>query len=171
MKYDLNVAWRYINDVCFGGEMAKPTILAFSGPLWSANKELLVGCYHPNSGEILLHVGSYGDHHEGGILESLYHEMVHQYIDEVLGDDGHYKDHGKVFWEVYGEGLRKLNNKRGLISKIKQCQYTKQKAALSGASLVRHIKQKLGQTGKPEPFMQAGIGTQVKGYGQEEEDK
>ena len=122
MKHDLNVAWRYINDVCFAGEMIKPKILAFQGSLWTNNKdELLVGAYHIGSGEILLHVGSYKDDHRGGVLEALYHEMVHQYIDEVLLDSQReYKDHGKLFHEVYREGLLKLNTKKSLIKKIKE---------------------------------------------------
>ena len=85
MKIDYNLAWRYINRVAFDDELCLAKIHAYKGTLYAHDGvHVLVGSYHLDSSEILLHTGSYVDAHDGGSLEALYHEMVHQYINEVL---------------------------------------------------------------------------------------
>jgi hypothetical protein len=111
LKLDLNLAWRYINEVAFDDELNPAKIHAFRGTLWGPDRDqVLVGAYHIDSGEILLHTGSWVDEHDGGVLEALYHEMVHQYIEEVLLDQES-SPHGKVYREVYNEGLEKICRK------------------------------------------------------------
>ena len=119
MKLDYNLMWRYLNDACFDGEMHHAKIHCFRGSLWGVQGQLLVGCYHPGSGEILLHVGTYKEDHRGGSLEALYHEMVHQYIDEVLMDF-EAADHGLLFKQVYRNGLEKLNKRKDVMKSSKK---------------------------------------------------
>ena len=108
-KLDYNLAWRFFNEQCFDGELSSAKIHVYKGILYDNRGEPLVGCYHPNSGEILLHTGKMVEAHEGGVLEALYHEMVHQYIDEVY--PGNQTVHGALYWEIYNDGLRKLERK------------------------------------------------------------
>lgn len=104
---DLNRAWDYLNKVAFGGQMTRPKIMAFRGCIES-EVGLLLGCYHLGSSELMIHVGSFHEHPKSkGILETLYHEMCHQFKHEILLDDTG-GDHGKVFKEIYLEGLRRL---------------------------------------------------------------
>jgi hypothetical protein len=106
---DLNNAWEYLNERAFDGCMRKPAIYAYHAGIWHG-KEPLAGCYHWPSGgswdrsEILVSKRL----NDMGMLETLFHEMCHQYIHEVLLRPD--VAHGKVFKEVYNEGLRRLND-------------------------------------------------------------
>ena len=116
MKPDLNLAWRILNEVCFDDELSSAKIHAFRSTIYGWKEaEVLIGAYHPDSSEILVHIGGYVNMHEGGILEALYHEMVHQYIEEVLMDRDS-APHGKLFKDIYNNGLERL------------CRYTKRRA-------------------------------------------
>lgn len=109
MKLDYNLAWRFLNDVCFEGELTHSKILCFKGSLWGHAGNLLVGAYHCDSSEILLHTGVHSAENPGGTLETLYHEMVHQYINEVLDATYDGADHGRLFHETYNIGLERLD--------------------------------------------------------------
>lgn len=118
---DYNLAWRYLNDVCFGGELAPPKILCYHATIWAnmdSQKEILAGTYHIPSSEIMVHVGEYTDWNEGGPLETLYHEMVHQYINEVLDASKEGPDHGPLFKEIYESGLIELNRRGDVLKSI-----------------------------------------------------
>ena len=109
MRSDLNLAWRYLNEVAFDGELSHAKIHVYRGILYDDQGNPLAGCYHPNSGEILLHTGIMVDHHEGGVLEALYHEMVHQFIEECYW--GNKTIHGPLYWDVYNDGIRKIEQR------------------------------------------------------------
>lgn len=109
MRLDYNLAWRFLNEVAFGDELSHAKIHVYKGLLYDGSGGILMGCYHPNSGEILLHTGKAVEVHEGGVLEALYHEMVHQYIDEVY--PGNKTEHGPLYWDIYNDGLRELERR------------------------------------------------------------
>lgn len=108
-KLDYNLAWRFLNETAFDSELSHAKIHVYKGLLFDDAGGLLMGCYHPNSGEILLHTGRAVEAHAGGALEALYHEMVHQYIDEVY--PGNKTEHGPLYREIYDDGLRKLEQR------------------------------------------------------------
>ena len=108
-KMDYNLAWRFLNDYAFDGELSRASIHCYRGALYDHEGNILMGSYHPKSHEILLHTGSAVSLHEGGVLEALYHEMVHQYLEEVY--PGNRTIHGSLYWDTYYEGLRKLERR------------------------------------------------------------
>jgi hypothetical protein len=148
-KLDYNLAWKYLNEVCFGEEMAPPKILCYHATIWGsdAHDEVLAGTYHIPSSEIMVHVGQYVDWNDGGALETLYHEMVHQYINEVLDASKENPDHGALFNEVYESGLVKLNLKKDVIKAM-----ASKKGGSAGA------KMKSGGSKKTHGAGQAGVG-------------
>ncbi len=109
MRLDYNLAWRFLNEQAFDGELERAKIHVYKGVVCDHRGQMLVGAYHPDSGEILLHTGALVDIHAGGVLETLYHEMCHQYIEELHPDDR--TEHGPLFWEIYYDGIRKLERK------------------------------------------------------------
>lgn len=96
-------AWDYLNDHAFGGELVKPSIEVWEN-IWQQDenrkKYRLEGCYLPGTGTIILWYK--GTH----VLETLYHEMVHQYMHEVLGGK---TGHPPEYWEEYVEGFININ--------------------------------------------------------------
>ena len=130
MKLDLNVAWEILNDVCFDGELIRPRIYAYNtlieSPSTTKERVFLLGAYqhgcddHRNEILIWNRLGHLDK------LEALYHEMVHQYLHEVLEEHG--GGHPATYYEIYDEGVNKL------------CQYTKKGKATSGAATVRSTK-------------------------------
>ena len=95
-------AWDYLNEKAFGGEMVRPRFrveyrlfLKHQG-----RKYLMYGAYF--NGTIYIS----WLHDAESKLETLFHEMCHQYICEIL--DEHWAGHGKLFKEVYARGLEKL---------------------------------------------------------------
>lgn len=98
-------AWDYLNDVCFKGEMARPKIVVWAElhGFENGKKIPLDGAYSIETSKIWLRHGS------RHLLESLYHEMCHQFIGEILGDK--YQKHGELFNEVYVKGIELLEKK------------------------------------------------------------
>lgn len=96
-------AWDYLNERCFDGEMIRPRIVVWAKLFMQVkkNKIDLNGAYDKDKNTIWLRYGI------EDMLGTLYHEMCHQYKTEVLLDDAG-GDHGKVFYEVYEEGIRRL---------------------------------------------------------------
>lgn len=96
---DANLAWEFLNLTAFDGEMDLPKIYVFKHIQHPFDPSLDVhGAYHVD-GEIWLM-------RRPDWLEVLYHEMCHQYLVEVNGDN--VTNHGKEFQEVYEAGLPKL---------------------------------------------------------------
>ena len=96
-------AWEYLNEKAFDSSLSKPTIAVWAQLYATAKggKSALHGAYDDKKAKIwLLH----NDEHK---LETLYHEMCHQFMHEVLGEEKFYT-HGKVFKEVYQKGLERL---------------------------------------------------------------
>jgi len=96
-------AWDYLNDRAFGGAMTRPKI-AVQEELISIHKKEkfpLHGAYDEKKHKIWL------NHKSAGKLETLYHEMCHQYMHEVLEEEKFWQ-HGKVFALVYKKGIEKL---------------------------------------------------------------
>ena len=121
---NLNDAWEFLNDKAFNGEMVHPRILAHNIILGAdldggSEKEVLFGAYQDGGGsrgEILL-LKKLKDEY---LLETLYHEMCHQFVYEVLLNDK--VQHGQMFNEIYKEGLQRLQ----------KCLLRKSKVAING---------------------------------------
>lgn len=96
-------AWDYLNDIAFDSEMTRPKIVVWDDLeiIRKGKKYPLDGAYDPHKRKIWLY---YGDKNK---LETLFHEMVHQFVYDILGDIR--SEHGKVFQEVYKEGLRRID--------------------------------------------------------------
>jgi hypothetical protein len=98
-------AWDYMNDLLFNGEMARPKIVVWAKlhMVVKGKRYDLRGAYDPKKHQIwLLH----GDKDS---LETMFHEMIHQYLAEVLGESE--TAHGALFWEVYNEKLELLSGR------------------------------------------------------------
>jgi hypothetical protein len=119
---DLNAAWNYLNDAAFAGEMKKPCILAYRSLIFShterGNKAYLFGAYHPPQNgvqgypsEILV----FRRLTKEDQLETLYHEMCHQFCHEILGEPN--TGHGPLFWNIYNEGVIRLAKAKKKASK------------------------------------------------------
>lgn len=96
-------AWDYLNEVAFKGELTRP-LFKVDSRLFSYiqdGKEPLYGGYDTSKRKIYL---LWKDKHK---LETLYHEMCHQFIHEFYGEKKAYS-HGKLFKEVYKKGLEML---------------------------------------------------------------
>jgi hypothetical protein len=96
-------AWEYLNTKAFGGELAKPTIVVWEDLYLTSKKtrHKLHGAYDEKKAKIWL------SHDDPQKLETLYHEMVHQFMFEVLGEEK-FDSHGEVFKSVYNKGLERL---------------------------------------------------------------
>lgn len=98
-------AWDWLNDVAFHGELTKPKIEVWANlyqayPNDKNKKYRLNGCFLPDSNKILLwYKGE-------AVLQTLYHEMVHQHMWEVVDE---YIGHGSEFWYEYGAGMERIN--------------------------------------------------------------
>jgi len=145
-KIDYNLAWRFINEQCFDGELVNAAIHCFSGTIWGDKGQRLYGTYHISGNEILLHTGWYAHEHVEGPLETLYHEMVHQYIEQVLDASDDYADHGKLFWGLYYDGLERLYNK-GNFKMAKMKKSTRKKGSMQGGVAPPGVRVKMSAKG------------------------
>lgn len=102
-------AWDYLNDVCFDGEMIRPTFKVWLNlqMVTKGKKYKLLGCYDKSPKEKKGIIWISYKHEDNSQLETLFHEMVHQYINEVL-DDKNYHHHGTLFWDIYYERMERL---------------------------------------------------------------
>ena len=96
-------AWDYLNDKAFDGWMVRPRILVWAQlEILSRGKKIhLLGAYDNQKNTIWLRYG------EPDMVETLFHEMCHQFCWEVLGES--HEKHGEIFKSVYRKGLEKLN--------------------------------------------------------------
>lgn len=84
--------WHKFNDEYFGGAMYAPNLRSTrSNDYWA--------CYMDTDGQGTIVVNRKSHRNMVAIF---FHEMVHQYVEEVLGivEDDH---HGSVFWKAYYE--------------------------------------------------------------------
>lgn len=84
--------WHRFNDEHFDGAMLPPKFRRTrSNDYWA--------CYMDTEGQGTI-VVNYKSHYQ--MVAIFFHEMVHQYVEEVLGivEDNH---HGEVFWKTYYE--------------------------------------------------------------------
>lgn len=100
----LHKVWEYLNAVAFRGEMTRPPIFLYEKIHMRVNRGWspveVHGAYDPTLGLYI----SKDDPAE--VYETLYHEMCHQFIWEILGD---YKaGHGQLFKDVYNKGIELL---------------------------------------------------------------
>lgn len=102
-------AWDFLNEAAFNGEMVRPKIMVWEKLYYKdrtakgykdGKKITVLGAYTPSQNTIFLWWKG------GNKLETLYHEMVHQYVDEVLMRDN--VSHGPVFQEAYKDGLENI---------------------------------------------------------------
>ena len=84
--------WHHFNDEYFGGAMFQPKFRRTrSKDYWA--------CYEAAEDQGIITL-NYENHYE--IEAIFFHEMVHQYVEEVLGVDEE-NHHGEVFWKTYYE--------------------------------------------------------------------
>lgn len=83
--------WHEFNDKYFDGAMLPPKFRRTrSNDYWA--------CYMDTDGQGTI-VVNYANHYQ--MIAIFFHEMVHQYVDEVLGGEKHH--HGELFWKTYYE--------------------------------------------------------------------
>ena len=106
-------AWDFLNEHAFNDELVRPSL------------KVSYRIFQKSNGKRHQLLGAYGDSiqygktifishlHDENPVESLFHEMVHQYQDEVLDSD--YTTHGKEFKEIYAEAQERLCASLGLL--------------------------------------------------------
>lgn len=83
--------WHKFNAEVFGNAMYCPRFARTrSNDYWA--------CYMDTEPQSTI-VVNYRNHRH--MLAIFFHEMVHQYVDEVLGGEEHH--HGELFWRTYYE--------------------------------------------------------------------
>lgn len=96
--------WEYFNEVAFGGHMVRPPIFLYKSLAIQVKKKQyeVFGAYagKPTWGIWLSKEGL------KDIYETLYHEMCHQFLEEIEGEIEH--GHGERFKTVYNKGLERL---------------------------------------------------------------
>lgn len=84
--------WYEFNDKCFDSAMMLPRLCRTrSNDLWAY--------YEDTEGQGTIAI-NYVNHYQ--MVAFFFHEMVHQYVEEVLGVEDN-DDHGEVFWKTYYE--------------------------------------------------------------------